>query len=91
MLDWSHCAEVERIPGKVSGAWLCKGTRMPVAALFENLDSGADIEQFLQWFPGVTHEQVESVLAHTRCALEATPTQPSNATVTDDISSSSPN
>ena len=91
MLDWSHCAAVERVPGKVSGAWLFKGTRVPVAALFENLESGAKIDEFLEWFPGVTREQVESALAHPTCALEATPSQPSNATVTDDISSSSPN
>ena len=69
MLDWSQCAAVERVPGKVSGAWLFKGTRVPVAALFENLESGAKIDEFLEWFPGVTHKQVECVLAHAQRSL----------------------
>ena len=64
MLDWSECPAVERVPGKVSGAWLFKGTRVPVTALFENLESGARIDEFLEWFPGVTREQVEAVLEH---------------------------
>jgi uncharacterized protein (DUF433 family) len=62
MLDWSTCSEVERQPDKVSGAWVFRGTRVPVRALFENLDSGATIEQFVEWFPGVTIEQVNAVL-----------------------------
>ena len=53
---------VERMPGKVSGAWLFRGTRVPVKALFENLEDGATVSQFLEWFPGVTKEQVETVL-----------------------------
>jgi uncharacterized protein (DUF433 family) len=52
------------VPGKVSGEWLFKGTRVPVRALFENLESGARIDEFLQWFPGVTRDQVEAVLRH---------------------------
>jgi uncharacterized protein (DUF433 family) len=69
MLDWSKCAVVERVPGKVSGAWLFKGTRVPVLALFENLEAGATVDDFLQWFPGVTREQVESVLKHAEQSL----------------------
>jgi uncharacterized protein (DUF433 family) len=64
MLDWSTCSAVERQPQKVSGVWVFKGTRVPVKALFENLEDGASIGEFLAWFPGVTREQVESVLAH---------------------------
>jgi uncharacterized protein (DUF433 family) len=64
MLDWSKCAAVERIAGKVSGAWLFKGTRVPVAALFENLEDGATGDNFREWFPGVAREQVEAVLEH---------------------------
>jgi uncharacterized protein (DUF433 family) len=64
MLDWSTCPAVERVPGKVSGAWLFKGTRVPVKALFENLEDGASTNDFLAWFPGVDREQVEAVLAH---------------------------
>ena len=53
---------VERVPGKVSGAWLFRGTRVPVKALFENLEDGATVNQFLEWFPGVTQQQAETVL-----------------------------
>jgi uncharacterized protein (DUF433 family) len=69
MLDWSQCTAVERAPGKMSGAWLFKGTRVPVAALFENLEGGARVDEFLQWFPGVTREQVEAVLEHAERSL----------------------
>jgi uncharacterized protein (DUF433 family) len=69
MLDWSNCAAVERVPGKVSGAWLFKGTRVPVAALFENLEGGATVDDFLEWFQGVEREQVESVLKHAEQSL----------------------
>ena len=69
MLDWSQCAAVERTPGKVSGAWVFKGTRVPVKALFENLESGATIDDFLEWFPGVTRQQVEAVLQHAERSL----------------------
>ena len=61
---WKTCPAVERDPEKVSGAWVFSGTRVPVAALFENLRDGATIEQFLEWFPGVKRTQVESVLDH---------------------------
>ena len=70
MLDWSQCPAVERTPGKVSGAWLFKGTRVPVKALFENLESGARIDEFLEWSPGVSREQVELVLRHAEQSLE---------------------
>ena len=62
MLDWNQCPAVERLPGKVSGAWLFRGTRVPVKALFENLEDGATVEDFLAWFPGVTRAQVQGVL-----------------------------
>jgi uncharacterized protein (DUF433 family) len=57
-------AIVERHPGKVNGALIFCGTRVPVAALFENLKDGASIDQFLDWFPGVTRAQVEALLDH---------------------------
>jgi uncharacterized protein (DUF433 family) len=53
---------VERDVEKVSGAWVFRGTRVPVTALFENLEDGASIDDFLSWFPGVTREQVVAVL-----------------------------
>jgi len=72
MLDWSQCSAVERVPGKVSGAWVFKGTRVPVRALFENLEGGACVDDFLKWFPGVTHEQIVAVLAHAEQSLVET-------------------
>jgi uncharacterized protein (DUF433 family) len=69
MLDWSQCSAVERSPGKVSGAWLFKGTRVPVMALFENLEDGARVDDFLLWFPGVTREHIEAVLEHAERSL----------------------
>jgi uncharacterized protein (DUF433 family) len=71
MLDWSTCPAVERIPGKVSGEWLFKNTRVPVRALFENLEGGARVDDFLEWFPGVTREHVELVLRHAEESLVA--------------------
>ena len=68
-LDRTQCPVVERTPGKLSGAWVFKGTRIPVAALFENLEDGATVDDFLQWFPGVTREQIEGVLEHTQHSL----------------------
>ena len=72
MLEWATCPVVERHPEKVSGAWVFRGTRVPVSALFTNLESGATIEDFLEWFPGVTREQTISVLEHANRSLLAT-------------------
>jgi len=69
MLDWADCPEVERAEDKVSGVWVFRGTRVPVRALFENLETGATIDQFLEWFPGVTSDQVVAVLAHAEQSL----------------------
>lgn len=51
MIDWSSCPAVECDPSRVSGAWAFRGTRVPVAALFESLEDGASIQEFVQWFP----------------------------------------
>ncbi len=71
MLDWSSCKAVERDSERVSGDWVFKGTRVPVSALFENLEDGAQTAQFLEWFPGVTDEQVRAVLDHAARSLGA--------------------
>jgi uncharacterized protein (DUF433 family) len=71
MTDWSSCSAVERDPEKVSGSWVFRDTRVPVVALFENLEGGASIDGFLSWFPGVTKEQVEAVLEYTIQSLNA--------------------
>ena len=64
MIDWSSCPAVERDAERVSGAWLFRGTRVPVSALFENLEDDVPLNQFLQWFPGVTVDQARAVLEH---------------------------
>lgn len=63
---------LERQPDKVSGAWVFKGTRVPISAFFENLKDGASIDQFLEWFPGVTRVQVEALLDYELAVLEQT-------------------
>ena len=64
MIDWSSCSAVEHDPERVSGTWVFRGTRVPVAALFENLEDGALVSEFVEWFPGVTMKQIRGVLEH---------------------------
>ncbi|HMC60158.1 MAG TPA: DUF433 domain-containing protein [Candidatus Solibacter sp.] len=71
-LDWSQCSAVESIPGKRSGAWVFKDTRMPVSTVFENLESGASIEEIMEWFD-VTREQIVAVLEFAARSLDAPP------------------
>jgi len=73
MLDWSQCPEVERSPERVSGSWVFRGSRVPVEALFENLEEGAGIEDFLKWFPGVERKRVEGVLESAKQSLSENP------------------
>jgi uncharacterized protein (DUF433 family) len=70
-LDWSQCAAVERVPAKVSGAWVFRGTRMPVAAVFENLEDGLTIGEIVEMFDGLTQEQVKAVLDFAAQSLSA--------------------
>ena len=72
MIDWSACLEVERSADTLSGAWRFKNTRVPVKPLFENLESGATVDQFLEWFPGVTTQQALAVLEFAEKTLAAT-------------------
>ncbi len=70
-LDWSKCPAVESVPGRVSGAWVFRGTRMPVAAVFENLEDGLTIDEIVEMFDGLTREQVQAVLDFAAQSLEA--------------------
>jgi len=63
-LGWAGCAAVERDPLRCSGSWVFRGTRVPVAALFENLEDGVSVADFVNLFPGVTLEQARLVLEH---------------------------
>src|ERR1035438_1805570 len=60
-LDWSQCPAVESVPDRRSGAWVFRGTRMPVATVFENLEVGSSIEEIIQQYD-VTREQIQAVL-----------------------------
>ena len=81
-LDWSQCPAVESIPGKVSGAWLFKDTRMPVSIVFENLEAGATIDEIMEWFD-VTREQVVAVLEFAARSLDAPPSMQHSAQMVD--------
>jgi uncharacterized protein (DUF433 family) len=71
-LDWSQCSAVESVPGKVSGAWVFKDTRMPVAAVFENLEDGVTIDELTELYAGLTREQIAAVLDFAARSLDAT-------------------
>lgn len=81
-LDWSQCPAVESIPGKVSGAWLFRDTRMPVSIVFENLEAGATVDEIMEWFD-VTREQVVAVLEFAARSLDAPPTVQQPAQMVD--------
>ena len=76
-LDWSLCPAVESIPGKVSGAWVFRNTRMPVSIVFENLESGATIEEIMDWFH-LTREQIVAVLEFAARSLDPPPPEYTN-------------
>jgi uncharacterized protein (DUF433 family) len=59
-LDWAQCPVLESVPDKVSGAWVFRGTRMPVSAIIRNLTLPMD--QLLENYPSVTREHIETVL-----------------------------
>ncbi len=74
LLDWSQCPAVESVPGKVSGAWVLRGTRMPVATIFKNIEAGANIDEITQWYDGVTRQQVLAVVEFVTSSLNKAPT-----------------
>jgi uncharacterized protein (DUF433 family) len=72
-LDWSQCPAVESVPGKVSGAWVLKGTRMPVSAIFENLEEGASLDDIMEWYDGLDRRQVKAVIEFAARSLDKAP------------------
>jgi len=62
MLRWADCSAVERVEGKVSGAWLFRDTRVPVQSLIDFLEGGETIDQFLELYPSITRQRVLAVL-----------------------------
>ena len=69
-LDWSHCAAVESVPGKMSGAWVLKNTRMPVAMIFESLERGASLDNIMDWYDGLDRDQVRAVIEFAARSLD---------------------
>ena len=72
-LDWSQCPAVASVPGKMSGAWVLKGTRMPVSAIFENIEAGASIDDIMESFDGLDREQVKAVIGFAARSLDRPP------------------
>jgi len=72
-LDWSRCPAVESIPGKMSGAWVLRRTRMPVSAIFENLEAGANIDDIMEWFEGLDRGQIQAVIEFAARSLDQAP------------------
>jgi uncharacterized protein (DUF433 family) len=72
-IDWSECPAVESIPGKVGGAWVLKGTRMPVSSIFENLEAGANIDDIMEWFDGLNRDQARAVIEFAARSLNKPP------------------
>lgn len=71
-LDWSKCPAVESVPGRLSGAWVFRDTRMPVSAVFENLEAGATVDEIIEQFD-ITREQINAVLEFAARSLDAAP------------------
>src|SRR5437879_11711552 len=69
VLDWSQCSAVESVPGRLSGAWVFRDTRMPVSAVFENLEAGANIEEIVEQFD-ITRDQINAVLEFAARSLD---------------------
>jgi uncharacterized protein (DUF433 family) len=70
-VDWSQCPEVESVPGKLSGAWVLRGTRMPVSVILDNLDAGATLDDIMEWFAGLDRKQVQAVIDFAARSLDA--------------------
>lgn len=68
---WSQCPAVESRPGKLGGAWVLKGTRMPVSAIFESLEAGASLDDILSWYDGLDRDQVKAVIEFAARSLDA--------------------
>ena len=79
MIDWSSCPAIECDVHRVSGAWVFRGTRVPVESLFQNLEDGANVTDFVRWFPGVTAEQVRAVLEHAARSLSGPRARPNSS------------
>jgi len=69
-MSWSLCGAVDRNRARLGGAWYFQGTRVPVVSWFEHIDRGSTIEEFLEWFPSVSREQIHQALVFAKNSLE---------------------
>ena len=69
-LDWSKCPAIESVPGRLNGAWVFRDTRMPVSAVFENLEAGATVDEIAEWFH-ISKGQIIDVLEFAARSLDA--------------------
>jgi uncharacterized protein (DUF433 family) len=88
-LDWSQCPAVESVPDRRSGAWVFRGTRMPAATVFENLEAGSSIEEIIEQFH-VTREQIQAVLEFAARSLDAPPIRAGVAVYQDPLNDAHP-
>jgi uncharacterized protein (DUF433 family) len=70
MVDWSKCPVVESVPERVHGAWVFRNTRLPISIVFECLARGATIQDIVDWYGGVTREQIEQVPGYVAESLD---------------------
>lgn len=80
--DWSQCPAVESVPGRLSGAWVFRDTRMPVASIFENLEYGSSIEEIIEQYD-VSREQIQAVIEFAARSLDAPPVPIGAASMAD--------
>ena len=85
-LDWSQCPAVESVPGRLNGAWVFRDTRLPVSAVFENLEAGATVDQITEWFD-IAKDQVIEVLEFAARSLDAPASVPEYAHTSSDARS----
>ena len=83
-LDWSYCPAVESVPGRLGGAWVFRNTRMPVSAVFDNLEAGASIDDIIEQFD-ITREQINAVLEFAARSLDAPAAAASRRTNADPV------
>ena len=69
-MDWSTCSALERDLARLGGVWVFRGSRVPVSTMFENLEAGATVDEFVAWFQGVSKDQVLQVLRHAAQSAE---------------------
>ena len=72
-VTWESCKAVDRNPRKMGGVWCFAGTRNPVAALFEHIDKGSTVAEFVEWFPEVSLRQVHELIEFAKGTLETPP------------------